>query len=179
MLSLPQTTGYAMLALSCLAHAQAPRLLARTIARATAVPLPYLAKLLYALRGSGLIQGKRGPRGGFALARPAATISLYDVAVAVEGADALGPCLVGLRCRARREVCPTHQFWLRERARIARHLRSISLADLGPFHGRLWGDPPRHAVATASTAGPPSRPIPPTASRPSLRRVAGRRPAKR
>jgi Rrf2 family protein len=139
MLSLPQTTGYAMLALSCLAHAGEPRLLARAISRSTGTPLPYLSKILHALRRSGLIEARRGYRGGFALTRPPSAISLYDVAVAVEGGDPLGPCLVGLRCSARTTPCPTHEFWLRERARIERHLRRISIADIARFRGRLLG----------------------------------------
>src|SRR5512142_3229861 len=105
MLSLPQTAGYAMLALSCLGQSREPRLLASAISRATGIPLPYLSKILHALHGSGLIQGKRGYRGGFALTRPPAAISLYDVAVAVD-ATALAPCLLGLRCRARTSLCP-------------------------------------------------------------------------
>jgi Rrf2 family protein len=137
MLALPQTTGYAMLALSCLGHPGRPRLLARAIARATGVPLPYLSKLLHALHDSGLIHGKRGYRGGFVLARPPREISLYDVAAAVAGPDPLGPCLLGLRTCTRRRPCPTHDFWLRERARIERHLRRVSLADIAPFHARL------------------------------------------
>src|SRR5512139_10989 len=114
MLSLPQTTGYAMLALSCLGQPGQPRLLARAIARATQIPLPYLSKILHALSGAGLIEGKRGYRGGFVLTRPPRAISLYDVAAAVEGPDPLGPCLVGLRACARRRPCPTHHFWIQK-----------------------------------------------------------------
>jgi Rrf2 family protein len=153
MLSLPQTTGYAMLALSCLADAREPRLLARAIARATGTPLPYLSKILHALRRSGLIAARRGYRGGFALTRPSSAISLYDVALAVEEGDPLGPCLLGLRCSAPTPPCPTHEFWLRERSRIERHLRRISIADVARLHGRRRGD-----IRSASTKGVKGRP---------------------
>lgn len=150
MLALPQTTGYAMLALSCLGEPGQPRLLARAIARATGVPLPYLSKILHALGDSSLIHGKRGYRGGFVLARPPRAISLYDVAAALEGPDPLGPCLLGLRACAGRRPCPTHDFWLRERSRIERHLRQVSLADIASFHGRLV--PVRRPARTGSRA---------------------------
>lgn len=146
MLSLPQTTGYAMLALSCLRQAPAPRLLARAISRRTGIPLPYLSKILHALCGSGLVHGKRGYRGGFALSRPASAITLYDVAVAVQGPEPLAPCVLGLAACPRTTPCPTHAFWRRERRRIERHLRGISLADIAAFHARLLGSaapPPR------------------------------------
>ncbi|MHC4710827.1 MAG: RrF2 family transcriptional regulator, partial [Planctomycetota bacterium] len=96
MLSLSQTTGYAILALSCLVEDQDRWVLSRDIAATTEIPGPYLSRVLHALGRSGLIRTKRGYRGGFALARPASRISLLDVAEAVEGRDWKAPCLLGL-----------------------------------------------------------------------------------
>ncbi len=76
MLSLNQTTGYAILALAYLEQSPGRPRLAKDIAAATGVPLPYLSKLLHALTRTGLIHGKRGYRGGFTLAKPTSQISL-------------------------------------------------------------------------------------------------------
>ncbi len=133
MLSLSQTTGYAILALSCLVEEQDRWVLSKDIAATTDIPGPYLSRVLHALGRSGLIRTKRGYRGGFALARPASRISLLDVAEAVEGRHWKAPCLLGLTSCAQVRACPTHEFWMRELARIERELRQITLAQVGGF----------------------------------------------
>ena len=49
------------------------------------LPAPYLNKQLQALAHAGVLESTRGPKGGFALARPAAEISVLDVVLAIEG----------------------------------------------------------------------------------------------
>ena len=85
MFSLSQTTGYAILALGFLHECGDRLVLAKDITNCTRIPLPYLSKILNALTRTGLIVGKRGYQGGFALSRSADKISLCDVAEAVEG----------------------------------------------------------------------------------------------
>ncbi|KXU36475.1 Rrf2 family transcriptional regulator [Cephaloticoccus capnophilus] len=55
------------------------------LAKTEAVPANFLAQILSELRNAGLIISKRGIQGGYALARPADQISLYDVMVAIDG----------------------------------------------------------------------------------------------
>jgi Rrf2 family protein len=139
MLSLSRTTGYAILALSCLMEDEDRWVLSKDIAATTKVPGPYLSTVLHALGRSGLVRTKRGYRGGFALARPASGISLLEVVEAVEGPNWQAPCLLGLTSCAQIEACPTHAFWMRELARIERELRKITLAQLGGFRQRSAG----------------------------------------
>ena len=49
------------------------------------IPLEYLLKILQQLVRANVLRSKRGPRGGFFLARPAETISLLEVVEAVDG----------------------------------------------------------------------------------------------
>jgi Rrf2 family protein len=49
------------------------------------IPARYLEQIFQKLRRAGLIDSKRGPRGGYVLARPAEAITLADVLRAVEG----------------------------------------------------------------------------------------------
>ncbi len=143
MLSLSQTTGYAVLALGCLEECGGRLVLARDIAACTGIPLPYLSKLLHTLRGRGLIHGKRGYRGGFSLSRPAARISLAEVAEAVEGPQWLPDCLLGLTDCTPEVLCPTYAFWKVERKKIERELRRTTLADVAAFlrkRGMIGGE---------------------------------------
>lgn len=55
------------------------------LARREAVPANYLVQILSELRNGGLITSRRGKQGGYALARPPETISLYDIVKVIEG----------------------------------------------------------------------------------------------
>jgi len=55
------------------------------LAKTEAVPANFLAQILSELRNAGLIISKRGIQGGYALARPADQISLYDIMTAIDG----------------------------------------------------------------------------------------------
>ena len=136
MLSLSQTTGYAILALACLRQSGSARVLAKDISACTGVPLPYLLKLLQSLGRSGLIVAKRGYRGGFALARSPSKINLLQIAEAVEGRPWLPRCLLGLDECSDLRRCPTHDFWSITRRRIERELGRITLQMVADFEQR-------------------------------------------
>jgi Rrf2 family protein len=57
----------------------------RVIGERQAIPPRYLEQIFQRLRRARLVQGKRGPGGGYVLARPPAEITLRDVVEAVEG----------------------------------------------------------------------------------------------
>jgi Rrf2 family protein len=57
----------------------------RVIGERQQIPARYLEQIFQRLRRAKLVQGKRGPGGGYVLARPAAEITLRDVIEAVEG----------------------------------------------------------------------------------------------
>lgn len=136
MLSLSKTTGYAILALTCLEEAQGDWLKARKISECTGIPIPYLSKLLHLLGHAGIVIGKRGTFGGYALASPSEEISLIEVAVAVEGESWLPKCLLGLTECSHESICPTHDFWAQERARIKYKLAHTTIKDIARFERR-------------------------------------------
>jgi len=84
------TTGYAIEALACLARHGSHSMLVREIAEATEMPLPYLAKIFHRLGESGIVETKRGYKGGVKLTRPPAEITLLEIDAAVEGAKTGG-----------------------------------------------------------------------------------------
>ena len=57
----------------------------REIAEREAIPARFLEQIFQDLKRAGLIGSKRGPRGGYHLARPASEISVGDVIRALEG----------------------------------------------------------------------------------------------
>ena len=69
------------------------RLSATELAGETGVPLPTAQKLMGQLAACGLLTSSRGAAGGFALARPAAEISLADIVEAVEGPIQMTSCV--------------------------------------------------------------------------------------
>ncbi len=56
---------------------------AQTIADKQSIPSRYLEEIIGELRRAGLVVGKRGPRGGYRLARPAAEIAVSEVLAAL------------------------------------------------------------------------------------------------
>lgn len=52
---------------------------AQVIAERQAIPSRYLEEIIGELRKAGLVVGKRGPRGGYRLAKPASEIAVADV----------------------------------------------------------------------------------------------------
>jgi len=57
----------------------------RVVGERQGIPERYLEQIFQSLRRARLVRGKRGPGGGYVLARPAAEISVSDVVEAVEG----------------------------------------------------------------------------------------------
>ena len=136
MLSLSQTTGYAIKALGCLNDPACHCRKTPEIAKCAGVPKPYLAKIVNSLARQGLVTAKRGVGGGIALSRPPEGISLLQIVEAVEGKDWLGECLLGLDECSNLATCPTHDFWERIRREITQELKAITLASVIEFRKR-------------------------------------------
>lgn len=61
---------------------------AQVIAESQAIPSRYLEEIIGELRKAGLVVGKRGPRGGYRLARPPGEIAVAEVLAALTTANA-------------------------------------------------------------------------------------------
>ncbi len=130
-------TRYAIRALYDLAfHRQGEATQAKEIALAQKIPLRFLEQILQDLRRAGLVEARRGPRGGYALARTPAEISLADVLRAVRGPleDLLGVGSVGQNGkRGGHETTPTDDVpalvWGEVGARLIDVLEHATLAE--------------------------------------------------
>ena len=81
-----RSTGYAMLAVGYITkHADEGIVLSQSISKAYKIPLEYLLKILQQLVRANILRSKRGPRGGFSLAKSPKKITLLEVIEAVDG----------------------------------------------------------------------------------------------
>ncbi len=103
------------------------------IARNEDLPLAYLEQLVGELRKAGLVEGTRGVRGGYRLARAPQAITVGDVYRILEGEVAPVECTAEAylpgAC-ARETVCLSRGIWERVQLAILNVLDSTTLDDL-------------------------------------------------
>lgn len=97
------------------------------ISTAQGISLSYLEQLFARLRKNGLVEGIRGPGGGYRLSRTPEQISIADVIDAIgEGID-VTQCAGNEDCQDG-ERCLTHELWQELGSQIHDFLRSVTLA---------------------------------------------------
>ncbi|HWX44819.1 MAG TPA: Rrf2 family transcriptional regulator [Solirubrobacteraceae bacterium] len=150
------------------------------IAERDGLPLAYLEHLVARLRKAGLIDSRRGSRGGYILARAPGEITMAEVVEALEGSIAPIECIslgsdgsvvcsresggAGGLVGTESKVCPTKLLWTRVRFAIVSTLMETTLADLLAGVAGAAGERP---VPTAQLPLAPSTPAPPPAARQS------------
>lgn len=81
-----RSTGYAILALGYIAENKNQKIvLSQDIAKKYDIPLEYLLKLLQQLVKANVLHSKRGPHGGFSLAKSPQSITVLQVIEAIDG----------------------------------------------------------------------------------------------
>lgn len=102
-----QKAKYALRALIELARAEPGEALQiADIAERQRIPRKFLEQILLDLKHRGLVMSKRGAHGGYALLKPAASISFTEVLRLIDGPVAPLPCLSQTAYR-RCEDCPS------------------------------------------------------------------------
>lgn len=116
------------------------------IAEDNGLPFAYLEHLAARLKKAELVESRRGPRGGYLLARPAEEITMAQIVEALEGQIAPIECISstddGLACSREgdnNEICPTKILWTRVQGSIVRSLTEMTLADLTAANLRANG----------------------------------------
>ena len=94
------------------------------------IPASYLGAVLADLRRAGIVKARRGPDGGWTLARPASTITFADVIRAIDGplAGVSGQRPETLDFKGRSE--PLREVWVAVRASLRAVLEQVTLADV-------------------------------------------------
>lgn len=156
MLRLSKLTDYAVVVLARLEQDGAMPSVgqvqtAPSLAATTGIAEPTVAKVLKILGGAGLVEGVRGARGGYRLARALADVPLAEIIVAFDGPIALTACVDGGQGGCDAEgICPVRGRWDPVNDAIRRALSDIPVAalarprfawDLPPFTARGAGEP--------------------------------------
>lgn len=112
-----RSTGYAILAVGYIAkHEDQPVILSQSISKEYDIPLEYLLKILQQLVRANVLRSKRGPRGGFSLAKTAKKITLLEIIEAVDG-----PMVAQLNLK---EQAPKEKFSVKAEAVYAKAMAS-------------------------------------------------------
>ena len=93
------------------------------------ISLSYLEQLFARLRKSGLVQGTRGPGGGYRLVQDPKDVSIAGIISAVDETADLTRCGGKSDCHQGQE-CLTHELWTELSEKIYQFLDEISLLDL-------------------------------------------------
>ena len=118
------------------------------IVEAEHTPLKFLEGILTDLRKQGLLLSRRGPSGGYRLARAPRDISLAEVIRTLDGAFAPTTCARTrnpIRCEgcADMELCYVRPFMRRVRDEMAKVLEGQSLEDLASMYQKETNTPRR------------------------------------
>ncbi len=100
------------------------------IASRERIPRQFLEKIVQELIHKGLVRSRRGPHGGYVLARPAEDVSFRDVIEAVEGPISLNACvgdhaecfLIG--------TCGMERVWREGQRRVLDLFEKTTIADV-------------------------------------------------
>jgi len=112
----------------------------REIAEVERLPGDYVEQILLRLRRAGIVRSTRGARGGYALAREAASISIRDVIEASEMTTFDLHCVTHPveeeRCSSSHN-CSIRPVWMLLQRRIDDVLSAVRLADLLAEEGEV------------------------------------------
>lgn len=113
------------------------------IAERQEISADYLAQLFMHLQAAGLVEGVKGPGGGYRLLRDPSLIRAGDVVRTVEGPVAVVHCTLpcpneGPACK-RADRCVTHLLWKQVSEAVTNVLDSVTLRDLADQSKTLTG----------------------------------------
>jgi Rrf2 family protein len=119
------------------AYADADLLSAGAIARDRQLSAALAAKLLTTLSQARLVEGERGPGGGYRLARSPDAISLFDIVSVFERMENRIVCPFGPDWCGNNDPCPLHDTYMQFNEQFDSFLRATRL--------NVFGTPPRIA----------------------------------
>ena len=131
MIKLSRMADYGVILMVQLARHPAQVTTAATLAQSTRLPVPTVSKLLKQLSRAGLLESRRGTKGGYAISRPLTVVSVADIVSAVEGPIALTECMTaeGTVCEIE-ALCPTRSNWRQINDALVNALNNVSLAEM-------------------------------------------------
>jgi len=131
MLRLSKKADYALIAMKHLAQAgAASSSSAREIAEQYNIPIELMAKVLQRLVRTGLLVSTQGTRGGYALVRPSAEVTVADIIQAIDGPFTVTACSTNNHSCDQYDKCSIRDPLWEIRERIVAALGTVSLAQM-------------------------------------------------
>lgn len=109
----------------------------KDISRRQQISPRYLEQIFQDLKKAGLLKSKRGPQGGYMLARKPAEITVMDVIDATEGEMGLVDCVKGKSGCEFDSHCITQQVWQEATIKLKEYLATVTLKELCERAARL------------------------------------------
>lgn len=100
------------------------------IAKHQSIPRKFLEKIIQDLSQRGLVKSKRGPDGGYSLARAPREISFWDIVEALAGPIAVNVCMDSHLSCDHLPRCTMIGVWSEVQRKVAEVLTHTTLADL-------------------------------------------------
>ena len=100
------------------------------VARRQVLSLSFLEQVFGQLRRAGLVESRRGAKGGYVLAREPGSVSLAEVVAAVDETVRTTACQPGTTCTGKSARCLTHGLWRELDGHIEGFLAGKTLADV-------------------------------------------------
>jgi Rrf2 family protein len=132
MLKLTKKTEYAILAMQYIARSEDVRLSAKELSASLGISFEFLSKILQLLIKSDLVVSYQGSHGGYALSKPAESITIGEIVNAIEGRTTIVECFEhedDSTC-GRAEVCDLRQPLKKIQREIDNILYTATIADL-------------------------------------------------
>jgi len=104
--------------------------LVEDVAAGTGLPKDFLAKIFQKLSHQGLLSARRGPGGGYALARSADDISLFQIVESIEGVRSERKCMMEQRLCNPQQHCALHEESKEAREILMGALERVRLSKL-------------------------------------------------
>jgi len=125
-----RSTEYGIRALVYLARQPAGKPCgALEIAEAEKIPMPFLWKILQDLTRKKLLRSSRGVRGGYALAKPASSVTIAEILKRTKSLGTLERCILGYRQCRDSNACVLHERWVAVRNELMHAFTETTLAD--------------------------------------------------
>ena len=130
-----KATGYGIRALAFLASQAGNRMHGglcglNEIAEHEQIPPVYLRKVLGELRRHRLLRSVKGIHGGYELARPPQSITLWDVFRVLEPDPYLDTCVLGRPACTPACACALHEDWQRVRRELVEMLQTKTISQI-------------------------------------------------
>ncbi len=131
MLRITKQADYGIVLMTWMARGSGDeRFTAPDLARDTSLPLPTVSKILKLLAKEGLLESRRGVKGGYSLARDPRRISMAAMISALDGPIAFTECIEDTPGSCSQEDhCQLRGNWQRINLSVRQTLEAISLAE--------------------------------------------------